>query len=253
MNFGKILTSYRQSTADSSVFMKKRWLPLITLCALTAIQLVLTPAVNAQTAPDIGYIAKFVCGQQGPSGGGGLPTLGANYQDFQPGGYATVLNILNVNRFSTTLQVRATVAESSPSAYNTRVVSNSTLGRFGAMKVGCGEIASAFNRVNGDLFEGFLYIILKRDLLDVQAVYTYSDQDEFQSQRFLGIGINNQVGDIFAPPPGTNSNVNTSFRIMGGAGAGGLGIGNSIHVERIEPREMPTLPVIEPVQLTPVK
>ena len=203
----------------------------------------------AQTDPDLIYSAKFVCGAQRAPLSLALPR-DPGLLDVQPGSYATVLNIMNLYRFAPRVKVQASLAQSSPSAFaNTRVIRDQAVPVFGAMKVGCADIAAAFGRNNSDVFDGFLYIIQPQDYLNVQAVYTYSEQDEFQSQRFIGIGVNNQVGDINAPAPGSNSNVTTGFRIMGGAGAGGLGIGNSIHIERITPRAMPTPPVLDPIIL----
>lgn len=220
----------------------RQQLALLALCSLGAVQM-----TQAQTDSEFIYTAKFVCGaQRAPTTLLTLPR-DPGFQDFQPGSYATTLNILNLFRFAPRVNVRATLAESSPSTIaNSRVVSDQPVPIFGAMKVGCADIAAAFGRSSSDVFEGFLYIIQPQDYLDVQAVYTYSEQDEFQSERFVGIGVNNQVGDINAPAPGSNSNVITAFRIMGGAGSGGLGIGNSIHIERIAARAMPAPPMLDP-------
>lgn len=208
--------------------------------ALTAL-----PSAQAQSATDFAYIAKFVCGANG-TGSASIPSVNS-YQDLQPGGYATVLNVLNLSFLNQQVRVRATVADPSPASFpRSVIVVDQSLLRTGLLKVGCGEITAALGQTNG-VVEGVLSMIHPNDHLDVQAVFTYSDYDEFQNERFLGIGVNNQVGDIQAPAPGSNGNVTTGFRIMGGAGSGGLGIGTSIDVERIEPREMPTPPTIDPI------
>lgn len=172
------------------------------------------------------YIAKFFCGfragqtppqiNKGLGGGTPLPNqLSPAFRGFQPGSYSTTLNIFNTGSATASFSVFASI----DGVATTPNVATVNLGTFRTRQLGCGEIASglapsvAGGLINGDLVEGFLYIQRTKQDLDVQAVYSYTSIDAFHEFR----GDDGLVG-------GT-----------GAAGAGGLGLGASVDVERIAP------------------
>ena len=172
------------------------------------------------------YLAKFVCGFQAGQTppqinkglGGGIPLPNQflpTYRGFQPGSYSTTLNVFNTSQSIARFSVFASI-EGVATTPNVATVS---LGRFRTRQIGCEEIVNKVapmipgGLLSGGLVEGFLYIQRTRQDLDAQAVYSYSSIDAFHEFR----GDDGLIG-------GT-----------GAAGAGGLGLGASVDVERITP------------------
>jgi hypothetical protein len=109
------------------------------------------------------------------------------------------------------------------------------LGTFRSRQIGCDDIAGKVaplipgGLITGDLVEGFLYVQRTRKDLEAQVVYSYSSIDAFHEFR----GDDGFVG-------GT-----------GAAGAGGLGLGASLDVERITPVETASPFILVPNKLFP--
>ncbi|MEE9398500.1 MAG: hypothetical protein V3V31_15995 [Methylococcales bacterium] len=169
------------------------------------------------------YAAKFTCGiwDEGKTAAQFNSGLGAasplprrstlrDYHDFQPGSYSTALNIFNPNRQNITVQV----VVSSESLSSPQTIATLNIASLNAAKVGCTDIEpflpTGFS--NGELVEGFLYIVRGTTDILVKAVYSYSTIAAFQEFR----GQDSAAGGA-------------------GGGAGGLGLGGSIDIETIEP------------------
>lgn len=188
------------------------------------------------------YLAKFVCGFQdgqtppqlnrGLGGGIPLPNQSAPvFRGFQPGSYSTTLNLFNTSSGTARFSVFASI----DGVATTPNVATVSLGTFRSRQIGCDEIAGRVaplipgGLINGDLVEGFLYIQRTRKDLDAQVVYSYSSIDAFHEFR----GDDGLVA-------GT-----------GAAGAGGLGLGASIDVERITPLETASPFILVPNKIFP--
>ena len=179
---------------------------------------VLTPGTIGPVLPAsrVVYAAKFVCGfKQGftPPQGQVLNGPGIfNYRDFEPGSYATALNILftGATPANTTVTVLASVPETSANAGLRGVnVDSQQLSGFSSLKVDCEDISQALNGplpqvAAQEVIEGFLYVIRPLDDLVVEAVYSYSSQ----------------IGSLGGEPRNQS----------------GIGVGSSIHVQNIEPK-----------------
>jgi len=180
-----------------------------------------TPVVQAQTPGPIPlnsvvYAAKFVCGfKPGFTPPQSRVLLGPavyDYRDFEPGSYATALNVLFATGANTTTNINVLV--SVPETSQNLALRGVNLGplsisNFGTVKVDCEDIAQALNGplpqvAAKEVFEGFLYITRSADDLVVEAVYSYSSQ----------------IGSLGGEP------INQR----------GVGLGSSIHVQNIEPK-----------------
>ena len=163
------------------------------------------------------YIAKFVCGPQAiPATRIGQIT---NYSALQPGNYATALNVLTLRDNQPSINVYASMDGHTG---NPLVVQLPISRVFETHTVTCDEILSALGvNVGTEAYEGFLYISRRQSDLDVQAVYTFASRDSFQE--FRGVDYNGNVV------------INPEVGITSIGGAGGLGLGASIDVERIKP------------------
>ena len=166
------------------------------------------------------YAAKFVCGFKPGftppqelviSGTAGL----YNYRDFEPGSYATALNVLFATgaNNTTNINVFVSVPETSQnSALRGVHLGPLSISNFGTVKVDCEDIAQALNGplpqvADKEVIEGFLYITRPADDLIVEAVYSYSS---YYSSQNGGLG--------------------------GETVQAGIGLGSSIHVQNIEPK-----------------
>lgn len=171
-----------------------------------------TPTATAAPSPGpVVYAGKFVCGGHlllGPIPvPGTLRALpGGTYSGFEPGNYATAINVLNVD---VVRQDRIQVLASVDGALGPVLVATFDLEPFETRKLDCVDIVSAVNGgtvpPGGPLYEGFVHIVRNLDVLAVQGVYTHSHERRFESAN----------------------------------GAGGLGRGTSIDVEPIPARPLP--------------
>ena len=184
----------------------------------SANSLVLRPYVPVtQVIDPYVYIAKFVCGPQAiPATRIGQIT---NYSALQPGNYATALNILTLIDNQPSISVYASMDDHNG---NPLVVQLPISRVFETHTVTCDEILSALGvNVGPEAYEGFLYISRRQSDLDVQVVYTFASRDSFNE--FRGVDNNGNVV------------VNPEVGIISIGGAGGLGLGASIDVERVKP------------------
>ncbi len=164
----------------------------------------------------VAYAAKFVCGFKPgltPPQGRVLNGPGVfSYRDFEPGSYATALNILyaGITPATTTVTILASVPETSENRSLRGInVGSEQLSGFNSVKVDCEDIARALNGplpqvANQEIIEGFLYVTRPTDDLIVEAVYSHSSQ----------------IGSLGGEP----------------RNQGGIGVGSSIHVQNIEPK-----------------
>lgn len=167
------------------------------------------------------YSAKFICGPQTkPATAIGQITT---FAPLQPGNYATALNVLPLLNNLPAIEVFVAM-NGVPG--NPLVKQFTPSQAFETFTLGCDEILKSLAvTVNNEAYEGFLYITRMRPDLDVQAVYTYASRDVFEFMEFRGVDKKGNV--VINPEVGVTS--------IGGAGGGGLGLGASIDVERIEP------------------
>ena len=192
-------------------------------------------AVAAQ-AQVTGYPGKFICGYEE----GNVPLLNdptplvpaKPYENFKPGNYATTFNVLNLN--PDPQEVRFIFATSNlPHA---RVATINILG-YSSVDVGC-EIANPFLSPTffGQRFEGMLVPVTNNANFIVDAVYTFESQNAFERHLVYEDGGSNwtfgqtldQILFDFTPPT-------VFFQAEAASGAGGLGLGASIDVERLDP------------------
>ena len=221
---------------------KRKLSQLLTAAILSASLAIPWATVNAQRISPTPiktnlYIAKFVCGFQagqtaaqinkGLGGGTPLPNqISPAFSGFQPGSYSTTLNIFNASSATATFTVFASI----DGVVTTPKVSTVSLGTFRTRQIGCEDIAKSVapfipgGLFNGNLVEGFMYIQRSKQDLDAQVVYSYSSKDAFHEFR----GDDGLIG-------GT-----------GAAGAGGLGLGASVDVERITPLVSDNLFILVP-------
>ena len=162
------------------------------------------------------YAAKFVCGfKPGFTPPQSRVLLGPavyDYRDFEPGSYATALNVMyaGVTPANTTVTVLASVPETSANRSLQGInVESRQLSGFSTVKVDCEDIALALSGplpqvADKEVIEGFLYITRPIDDLVVEAVYSYSSE----------------IGSLGGEP----------------RNEGGIGVGSSIHVQNIEPK-----------------
>ncbi|WP_447968491.1 hypothetical protein [Nitrospira sp. M1] len=179
-----------------------------------------TPLAHAQVLQPVPltstvYAAKFVCGfKPGYTPPQSRVLLGPavyDYRDFEPGSYATALNVLFTGANTTTnINVMVSVPETSQNAPLRGVnLGPMSISNFGTVKVDCEDIAQALNGplpqvADKEVIEGFLYITRSTDDLVVEAVYSYSSQ----------------IGSLGGEP----------------RNEGGIGVGSSLHVQNIEPK-----------------
>ena len=203
--------------------------------SLTQAQTVLAKpnlANNLVLGPSTLYPAKFLCGFVT-----GFSEFQSNvlapiprYGELEPGHYSTVLNLLNASRQTQqNIQVHAVVQGESPV-----LVSSITLEPFHTHKVTCFDIVNELDAIipggaQGQLIEGFVYVLRNKDVLDIEGVYTYASKDMY----VLG-GI--AYFDTIAEFGGSIE--------AAGAGAGGLGLGASIDVVKIEARTVEAQTII---------
>ncbi|GJL54837.1 MAG: hypothetical protein NPIRA02_19690 [Nitrospirales bacterium] len=182
-----------------------------------------TPLAHAQVPQPIPltstvYAAKFICGfKPGFTPPQSRVLLGPaiyDYRDFEPGSYATALNVLFVTgaRLYTTTNINVFV--SVPETSHNAAVQGVNLGplsisNFGTVNVDCEDIAQALRGplpqvADKEVIEGFLYITRSIDDLVVEAVYSYSSE----------------IGSLGGEP----------------RHEGGIGVGSSLHVQNIEPK-----------------
>ena len=202
------------------------WIVLI--CAFLAT----SAAVEAQLT---GYPGKVVCGFEQ----GNVPLLNdptpltppRPYENFKPGNYATVFNVLNLNPTQQMVTFVLTLQNFQPVTIFILPVN-----AFSSIEIGCEEIFNPFiPPLVGQRFEGMLIPVTNNSSFVVDAVYTFESQNAFERHVVYEDGIatwsfGRSLDDIlrdFNPP--------TGFFIEAASGAGGLGLGASIDVVRIDP------------------
>lgn len=181
-----------------------------------SIPVIFTP-VPIPAAKPIVYAAKFVCGPQTTPATGIGQTV--SYAAVQPGNYATALNILPFIDGRLGIDVHASMDGNPLNPLVRRFPLTRALNTY---TVTCEDILNGFGvSVSNEAYEGFLYIERSKPDLEVQAVYTYASRDEFTD--WLGVDSNGNVVQ------------NPEVNLISIGGAGGLGLGASIDVERVEP------------------
>ncbi len=228
----------------------------LALTFLPACMLALGAATTAQA--QIIYPAKFVCGFET----GLIPFLtGDNtfqpgpdsYEMFKPGNYATVVNMwnrLNIQQAVLTAAV-VTFEDAAGNVFSFAApLPIQFIAPLGALRYHCGHIAAAINALLNP----------PDSAKDVDAVYTYAAEHGFALYLFLGssgafTGTNLQS---FAETLSTlfsrlDFGEGGPLEAIGGAGAGGLGLGASIDVEPIDPVDLtnPNAPTIGPAAPMP--
>lgn len=177
---------------------------------------IFTP-VPIPAAKPIVYAAKFVCGPQTTPATGIGQTV--SYAALQPGNYATALNVLPFVEDRLGIEVHASMDGNPLNPLVRRFPFTRALNTY---TVTCEDILDGFGvSVSNEAYEGFLYIERSKPDLEVQAVYTYASRDQFSD--WLGVDTNGNVVE------------NPEVNLISIGGAGGLGLGASIDVERVEP------------------
>ena len=199
-----------------------------TACAVAALcAAALSSGVRAQVIlpTEQVYVAKFVCGfkagftppQENVVNGPGI----YDYRDFEPGSYATAINVFFPG--GAFLSASVDMSVSLPETPVSSALRGIDLGPVsilssGTVKVDCESIIAAINSqapnalpqiANLEVIEGFVYIPRPEDDLIVEAVYSYSSQ----------------IGTLGGEP------INPV----------GTGVGASVHVQNIEPKSIPVL------------
>ncbi len=206
------------------------------------------------------YPVKFVCGYQI----GDVPLLSdpspltppKPYEELKPGNYATLINIINTD-FTTVNQsfTPAFVIEGVGPISSALI---RTLAPLATTKVGCPEILRTLTPFLptapiGQVFEGYaLFVTTPNDPLQIDVVYTYESKDAFKEHIVWGLGPDGTV------PDGALNLLHSGFKFgnfpnifdfpvidIGASGAGGLGLGASIDVERVLPRDVITTPGVK--------
>ena len=233
-----------------------------TLAAAILISVLFPALAGAQTSSV--WFAKFVCGYQT----GNVPLLNnpnppidnTTYEELKPGNYATVVNIVNTSLNQETVFVNAMVTTGDPvtTSLNFPVAAQPVLGLLPApgigsnMRVGCPAVVAAMIAngapppTPGGIVEGHFVIFAGSGgaNLQVDAVYTFESQNAFERHVLWGsdeLGLTGIVRDlqtltlagILAPfDPKTFAE---GLKDIAASGAGGLGLGASIDVERCDP------------------
>ncbi len=226
--------------------------------AAVILALVLAPAaIEAQQTAFV-WLPKFVCGYQT----GNVPLLNnlnppissQTYEDFKPGNYATTINVINTSASSNTVVVYATLTRG-VAPVSVFVTANTLPGIFlppgaPAFSIDCRDIVGALpNAPAGTLFEGYLWVfgVIGDLTLQVDGVYTYESQNAFERHLVYGLdeqGVVSVIGEIQnLTLAGINDPIKADVFDEGAidiaaSGAGGLGLGASIDVERCEPVEV---------------
>ena len=143
------------------------------------------------------YTMKFACGgaslladEQSLEDPVALP-----YEDFEPGRYATAINFLNTGR--TTRNVTVSVA--AEGLAGNLAVATFSLSPFATRRVGCLTIMNQIRQVwptslDGQLIEGYAYVIQNADDLDVEAIYSYTFLAEGFGTAFEEVASSEGVG-----------------------------------------------------------
>ena len=201
---------------------------------------VLLFAAFGSAQAQIVYPAKFVCGHQV----GSIQLLSNHadpkgYEELKPGNYATVINVTNLSVGTETFEYFVSINLKTTGPLLVGPVAPTTMTMFGTAKIGCPDIAAALNLVlpasldlEGEAFEGMVLIPKALNSLDVQAVYTYANMDQFASRLALYLG----PGDVVQSAEIDDEISQEEANVFGASGAGGLGLGASIDVERIVAR-----------------
>lgn len=206
------------------------------------------------------YPVKFVCGYET----GDVPLLSNpdpfphKYEELKPGNYATLINVLNVDFTVQQLSFTPAVVIDGLGPIGFPVAT--TLAPLELDQIGCPEILSALTPFLpappvGEVFEGYVVLIVPpNDPLQVDAVYTYESKDAFDKHIVWGLGEDGVLLDFVLRllfggakigefPPVVSDVV---VRDIAASGAGGLGLGASIDVERVLPRDIITTPGGDP-------
>jgi len=164
-------------------------------CAAVLLSLAaVSPAARAQIVPTTQqvYAAKFVCGfrpgftppQENVINGPGI----YDYRDFEPGSYATAINVFFPGGlfFLPTVEAFVSVPETAANPPVTGIALGPlSVLNSGSVKIDCESIIAAIDSQTSNTFsqipdlevvEGFVYIPRAEDDLVVEAVYTYSSQ-----------------------------------------------------------------------------
>lgn len=197
--------------------------------------LLLACAVAAQ-AQVTGYPGKIVCGFQPgnvPLLNDPTPLIPAHpYENFKPGNYATVFNVLNLN--GNEEDVYFLFAAGNTQHFRLSMV---TIGAFTSVQFGCDFFNRYLSSSLGLRFEGMLIPVAGNSNFVVDAVYTFESQNAFERHVIYEDGTStwtfgqtlDEILATFSPP------ASSSFVVEAASGAGGLGLGASIDVERLEP------------------
>lgn len=226
--------------------MKQAASPIV---AAAVLFLALAPAAaEAQTA--YVWLPKIVCGYQT----GNIPFLNdpspsTIHEKFKPGNYATTVNVVNTRLNIETAFVAVMATTQTPSVL-AAVTQQSLAGllQFPGLgsnfEFGCPEMAMALGLPAGAFFEGYALIVAQsgNPVFQVDAVQTYAAQNGFErhllwASDFFGTTsivwqlLNPTLPLILSPIVGP---ILGELENFAASGAGGLGLGASIDVERCE-------------------
>ena len=195
------------------------------------------------------YPTKYVCGFQ-PGNVTLLsdpnPNLLDDYVDVKPGNYATTVNAVNLCLTPQLLYPFVTDDEyGGPFA-----LPPVTVQPFQAFEEACPVIRGALPP-DGPLgvIKGYTLFLTASDCFEVTGVYTYESQNAFERHVLWGLQDNGAPGVVISPSWGVGPilgsipdpvpNPGLDPPVIAGSGAGGLGLGASIDLERSNPRTLP--------------
>jgi len=190
-------------------------------------------AVSAE-AQVTGYPGKIICGYQA----GNVPLLNNPtplspphpYENFKPGNYATTFNVQNLNATDQAVSFYLALPDLPLVFVGARAV-----GPFQSTALGCADILNQFiPPLVGQFIEGMLIPVMANGNFVTDVAYTYSSQNAFErhivyteegeTQSVLNQTLADILGEFTLFPFG---------RPAAASGAGGLGLGASIDVERL--------------------
>ena len=214
---------------------------LLTLCAVSA---------QAQLS---GFPGKIICGYQQ----GNVPLLNdpnpltppRPYENFKPGNYATTFNVQNLNATAQTVSFFLSLPDQPLVLVGVRAI-----GPFQSTAIGCADILNPFiPPLVGQFVEGMLIPVMTNNAFVTIAAYTYESQNAFERHvvytddgEVLSV-LNQTVSDILGPLNLFPFGIPTAA-----SGAGGLGLGASIDIERLEAVSLTTAILDQPTSEVPV-
>ena len=196
----------------------------------------------------------------------------SSYEIYKPGNYATAISMWNHNIAPEPVSVGFVINFPPPSNPPSVFVPmpQKILPGLGTQAWGCPEIVTAvlatgnpslINLVQGQRFDGVVLLNTIDARKSVEKCVTYAAEHAFKEFHFIGSNFV-FTGTLFAAFGDTLSTVFKQLEpielpldqnAIGGAGAGGLGLGASIDVETVAAVDLapPTPPVIGPAPNTP--